>query len=145
MEDLDFYEVKTCPKCREAKPKKDFSPRKNSKRGIASWCKKCTCKYILEYAKKNPEYDAKRKIASKKACDKYREKYAKKNAVRLKNKYKTDPEFRKKVLDSINQKNKVKREKENVLKKFKWKPKAIDGYNLIKNSDGLWEFIKASV
>jgi hypothetical protein len=47
-------ESRTCTKCGEAKPLKDFGRKKNSKDGINWWCVGCQAKDRLRYKAENP-------------------------------------------------------------------------------------------
>ena len=46
--------MKKCRKCKVKKPLEDFTRNKSRKNGRSIYCKKCHCKSVTDYYKKNP-------------------------------------------------------------------------------------------
>lgn len=147
FEEIDMDQVKHCSKCDSVKPISEFRKVKKKIKSSGSirysiycHCKKCECIRVNEYAKNNPEYEAKRKESSKRSWekygDKYKKKYNKKAAIKFKERYNNDSEFR----EFISRRYKRRNDKKKVLKEFKRKPKPVEGYSLSKNDSGMWVF-----
>lgn len=57
-------ERKICPRCKEAKEKKEFGKDHTTAKGISSWCKLCKKTWRCNHRKKNPELHKKKDFAS---------------------------------------------------------------------------------
>ncbi len=49
-------ELKVCPKCKNAKEKKEFGKDKTTASGVSSWCKPCKKEWRSQHRKDNPEH-----------------------------------------------------------------------------------------
>lgn len=58
--------MKTCPCCKEIKPKTEFSTNKSKKDGVQSHCKLCRNQYKKQYTIDNPRYFADKSIVYRK-------------------------------------------------------------------------------
>lgn len=53
--------MKTCTKCLQSKDKTSFSPKKESRDGLQSWCKKCTSCQSKKNSRSDRKHDLKRR------------------------------------------------------------------------------------
>lgn len=132
-EPVELEPIKCCTKCKDPKPLEEFfviTYNRIRKDGTAyvykrrnSRCRKCHAQVNKEYANNSPEYRERHRQSCKESRRKYIRKYRQKhneyNRIKMKEKY-----------------QKIK-----IGKVFKYKPKPIDGYQLVKGHDGMWRFL----
>ena len=76
--------LKTCPKCKERKPRSEFGKNKSRKDGLQYRCKKCACEAAAQYYKENPEYHKQYQKENAERIKQYDKQYRKENAERIK-------------------------------------------------------------
>ena len=117
--------MKTCARCKEAKPLIEFPKTKRTKDGVASYCKPCANMFSLEYRNNNLEA----------ARERERKRTARwlSNPDNLKKKYEYNYEYRRRNKEIVNY-HSAKRhtDKNNRMPKWLTKEDILEMHNMYK-------------
>ena len=120
QERIDPGSEKDCKRCKVAQSIEQFTPNKRYRDGHESWCKSCHNEY-----RKQPEQKAKRSKRAKEryANSEYRISHQEKNNARYRDRWRRDPDFRKRKNDQkamVNHSRRT-RKKQGDLTPEQWK------------------------